>query len=209
MKACHRIAAAACTLALLLVLPQHLVHADDQAGNRAKEMLRRTQEALRQAQSDNAALTQSNVDLQAKLREAERQLDASRNGLNAARGSLRSIEGQQSELQGKYQDVSSRLETATARLNEATKALAGRGAELSQAQQQLAASQKANESCEAKNGLLYQYGQEILARYQHKGVWAALKQKEPVLGLDRVEIENVVQEYRLKLADQKLGPTAH
>ena len=201
---------AALALVLIAAMPVHpLWAADDQAVAKAREMLRRTQEALRQAQSDNAALVQAKTELTAKLDEATRQLAAARGGLNAAQGSLRSIQGQQTDLQGKYQDVSSRLATTTDRLNETAKNLGTRDAELAQALQKLGSSAQANAACEDKNDKLFAYGQEILARYQHKGVWAALKQQEPVLGLNRVDVENVVQEYRLKMADEKLKPAAH
>ncbi len=203
-------ALAACmALAFLAGVPAHAVWAaDDQAMARAHEMLRRTQDALRQAQSDNAMLTQAKTDLEAKLKEATRQLDATRGGLNAARGSLHSIQTQQTDLQAKYEDVNGRLVTTTDRLNATSKSLSARDAELAQALQHLTESKQANATCELKNGQLYTYGQEILDRYQRKGVWAALSQKEPVFGLKQVEIENVVQEYRLKMADQKLTPAA-
>ncbi|HVO07381.1 MAG TPA: hypothetical protein VMT83_11385 [Burkholderiaceae bacterium] len=199
-------------MALLLVagMPVHpLWAADDQAVAKAREMLRRTQEALRQAQSDNAALTQAKTELEAKLGGMTRELEASRTGLSAARGSLRSMQGLQADLQGRYQEANGRLAATTEQLNEATRKLAARDAELAQALQRLTASEQSNVACEDKNGMLYAYGQEILARYQHKGVWAALKQQEPVLGLNRVEVENVVQEYRLKMADAKLKEGGH
>jgi chromosome segregation ATPase len=197
-------------LLCLMAVPAGTVRAaDDESVARAREMLRRTQDALHQLQAENAELTRSKTELDVRLREATRQLDAARSGLNAAQGSLRSVQGQQTDLQGKYDEASARLATTTDRLNQASKSLATRDAELAQALQQLTQSRAANAGCEDKNGKLYTYGQEILDRYQHKGVWAALKQKEPVLGLNRVEIENVVQEYKLKMADEKLKTTAH
>ena len=75
--------------------------------------------------------------------------------------------------------------------------------ELKQGAQQASA---ANASCEAKNLKLYGYAEEVLQRYQHKGVWAALSQQEPVFGLKQVDIENVVQEYQLKYDSQKVKP---
>jgi chromosome segregation ATPase len=199
--------AALLTLAFLAAIPARSVRAaDDQAVAKAHEMLRRTQEALRQAQSDNALLAQAKSDLETRLKEATRQLDATRSGLNSAQGSLHSVQAQQADLQGKYAEASGRLATTTDKLNETSKSLSARNAELAQALQDLAQSKEANAACEDKNGKLYTYGQEVLDRYQHKGVWAALRQQEPVLGLKRVEIENVVQEYKLKLADQRLKP---
>jgi chromosome segregation ATPase len=202
--------AALVALVVLAVIPARPVWAaDDQAAARAHEMLRRTQEALRQAQSDNAVLTQAKSDLDARLKEATRQLDATRSGLSAAQGSLHSVQTRQADLQGKFDDASARLATTSTRLSETAKALAALEAELAGTRQKLEQSQAANASCEDKNGKLYTYGQEVLDRYQHKGVWAALRQQEPVFGLKQVEIENVVQEYKLKMAAEKLKSAAH
>jgi hypothetical protein len=66
----------------------------------------------------------------------------------------------------------------------------------------------ANASCEDKNLKLYGYADEVLGLYKNKGVWAALSQKEPVLGLKEVDVENVVQEYQQKFASQKIKPSA-
>jgi hypothetical protein len=53
---------------------------------------------------------------------------------------------------------------------------------------------------------LYGYAEAMLDKYRNKGVWASLSQKDPVLGLKNVEVENVVQEYQLKFDSQKLKP---
>lgn len=61
----------------------------------------------------------------------------------------------------------------------------------------------------AKHNLaLYQLNQELLDQYQRKGVWDALKQREPVTGLGRVDVENTVEEYRVRIGKERLEPPA-
>ncbi|MFX9634859.1 hypothetical protein ABNJ30_20120, partial [Acinetobacter baumannii] len=84
--------------------------------------------------------------------------------------------------------------------SETAATLATREADLSKVSAALEQSKNAHAGCEAKNEKLYEYGQAILQKYQHKGVWDALKQKEPVTGIGEVQVDNVVQEYRDKLA---------
>ena len=86
--------------------------------------------------------------------------------------------------------------------------MAAREAELKQARQALEQSKSANASCEAKNLKLYEYSQGLLQQYQRKGVWAALKQKEPTLGIGKVGVETVVQEYHEKFESQRLAQPA-
>ncbi len=55
---------------------------------------------------------------------------------------------------------------------------------------------------EAKNLALYHLASEILTRYEKFGLGEALEAKEPFVGLSRVKLENLVQDYKNKLLDQ-------
>lgn len=55
------------------------------------------------------------------------------------------------------------------------------------------------QSCDAKNAELVEVNRELLDRYRKKGVFDALLQREPITGLKRVELENIVQDYQDRL----------
>jgi len=55
---------------------------------------------------------------------------------------------------------------------------------------------------EAKNIELYKTGSEILTRYEKFGLGDAIGAKEPFVGLSRVKLENLVQDYKDKLLNQ-------
>jgi len=57
---------------------------------------------------------------------------------------------------------------------------------------------------EAKNLALYKLANEILKRYEHFGLGDALAAKEPFTGVARVKLENLVQDYQDKIADQQV-----
>ncbi len=200
--------AAATALACLIPIPGRT--ADEDTVARAKEMLRRTQEALRQAQADNADLARAKAAAEQKLEAANKQVDAAQNGSKAAQSALqsqlKSAQGGQAELQQRLAEVASRLAEANSKAAETAKLLSARDAELGQVRQSLEQARTADSSCEDKNLKLYGYAEEVLERYKNKGVWASLSQKEPVFGLKEVGVENVVQEYRLKFAGQKIKP---
>ncbi len=59
---------------------------------------------------------------------------------------------------------------------------------------------------ETKNLALYQLGGEILTRYQKAGLGTAIFDKEPFIGVSRVKLENLVQDYKGKLQDQVVVP---
>lgn len=55
---------------------------------------------------------------------------------------------------------------------------------------------------ETKNLALYKLANEILTRYERFGLGDALAAKEPFTGISRVKLENLVQDYQDKIADQ-------
>jgi len=202
--------ATAAAAALLLALAGGAFAADtDTRAAREHEMLRRTQEALRQSQAENAELaaqkTHAEQQSDEKLKAAAAQLDSTRNAAKSAQAALRTELGKsadaQSELTRKLADANQQIATLTTQ----QQASASR---LQHTEQQLAASKSSNASCEAKNLKLYEYSQELVTRYQKKGVWAALAQKEPVTGIKEVGVENLLQEYQDKLDSQKIKPPA-
>ena len=187
--------------------------ADDDATARVKEMLHRTQEALRQAQSENADLQRAKIEAEQKLQAATKQIDEEQSGAKAAKAAkaalglkLTSAESAQAEAARKLAAVTEQLAATTAKLSETSKELVSRNAELAETKQSLEQSKTADANCETKNLTLYGYSAELLQQYKNKGVWTSLSQKDPVFGLGRVDVENVVQEYQLKFDSQKLKP---
>jgi peptidoglycan hydrolase CwlO-like protein len=200
-------------LALLSSALPAIVHAaDDDAVARAKEMLRRTQEALHQEQAQNAELLRAKTDAEQKLQAATKQIDTVQSGSKAAQGALNakltSAQSVQTDLQNRLNDANVRLSSTNAKLSGTASELAARNAELAQVKQMLEQSKNANASCEDKNLKLYSYAETVLGLYKNKGVWASLSQKDPVLGLKEVDIENVVQEYQAKFASQRIKPAS-
>jgi DNA repair exonuclease SbcCD ATPase subunit len=182
--------------------------------DRAKEMLRRTQEALQQAKSDNAQLQREKSDTEQKLQQLQqassRQLQAARSGSEATQKALQSqlqaAQASNVELMRQLNDAATRLVDESNKQSETAQQLAIREMQLSDARQALTQSRTANASCEVKNLKLYSYAEEMLQRYQKKGVWASLTQKEPVFGLKEVGVENVVQEYQQKYDSERIKP---
>ena len=77
-------------------------------------------------------------------------------------------------------------------------------ADKSTAQTKVTEQERRLDDCSAKNTKLYEVNLELLDRYENKGVWDALLQREPVTQLKRVEIEGVVEEYKHKISQQRV-----
>jgi hypothetical protein len=59
---------------------------------------------------------------------------------------------------------------------------------------------------QTRNAALYKTGTEILSRYEKFGLGDALTAREPFVGVTRVKLQNLVQDYSDKLADEKIKP---
>ena len=67
---------------------------------------------------------------------------------------------------------------------------------------------RAFEQCVASNQKLFETGNEVLDRYENKGKWDALREREPFTQTRRVRLQNLVDEYRWALEDQHSPETA-
>jgi chromosome segregation ATPase len=201
-------------LAVLTAGVPNAVRAAEDDNARLREMLHRTQEALHQAQADNADLTRAKLDAEHKLEDSSKQLETVKSTSQKAQSSkdaalqaqLDAAHTEQADTQHRLDDANTRLAALNSKLGEALKQLATRDAQVKGISLSLDQSKVANNSCEAKNVTLYGYAAEVLQRYQKKGVWASLSQKDPLFGLKEVDVENVVQEYQLKFDAQKVKP---
>jgi chromosome segregation ATPase len=207
----HRLFLILLAVALLGTAPGR---AADQSATEAKlrEGLRATMLQLRDAQNERAALQAS----QAAAEEKNAALTTELDNLKKLRASeleqadksmaeqLAKAKAQEAEIAGLkealakwkagYEEAAS---LAKAKENERAK-LASRVILLDR---QVADQQ-------ARNAEMYKIGREVLARYERFGLGTALTAREPFVGTTRVKLENLVQDYQDKLADQKIKPPA-
>ena len=63
--------------------------------------------------------------------------------------------------------------------------------------------QRRTADLQTKNSALFKLGGEILTRYEKFSLGEALSAKEPFVGITRVKLENLVQDYQDKLIEQR------
>jgi hypothetical protein len=189
------LALAVATCTALVALPAAAQSMED----KLREQLRATVVQLRQIQDDQAAL-------QAQKVAAEQERDALKTQLAAAKAQLAHVPKSaalspspalEAEL-AKYKDAYAQA-TSTAQ-----QAQAGHD----KLQTDLTASQTLVSACETKNTQLIKVGNEILDAYQHFDFGDALGANEPFIGIKRVELENLAQDYGDRLYDGKFDPHA-
>ena len=202
----------ALSLALLLGMAGMATHADasDKKASREREALRRAQQQLSQVQGQLDATEQEKTKLTADLEQAQASSKAEaekaarlQHGLGASKQQLASVTRELAQVKEKLATTSQQLSDTKKTLAETTLALQQTRAE----KRDLEAIKTRNErdiaSCEHKNVALYEVGRSLMDRFEHKSCGETLAEKEPFTGLRKVETENLMEEYRDRLDEQK------
>ena len=166
--------------------------------------MRAAQDQAAQAQADLARANADKAAIQAQLDAANAKLaenagkpvarpadtQALQNALRAAQAQAAGQAQLNAKLQGSYQNAA---ELARAK-----------DAESRQAQAVLKADAAALQTCKTTNAKLIDVAEQILHLYQSQGFRSVLlRSYEPVIGMEKVKLENMVQDYDDKIHDQE------
>jgi chromosome segregation ATPase len=212
-----------CLAALVFfsLLPFSGLRADDAANasfqTRMRETLRATMQQLNDAQNQlataQAAQAQSekdNMDLKAKMDTLTAQMAAlTKQSEDDKAASDKAI----SDLKSQNADFTKQialLKDALAAWEKDDKQYVQLAKDKEAARAQLAGQvillQRLVDDRESKNRALYNLGNEILERYEKFSLGDALAAKEPFTGISRVKLEELVQDYKGKILDQRITP---
>jgi len=175
----------------------------------------RLQQMLVQANAEKTALAGENQKLKDSVKSLEGELAKLRAERDGLAGRASRAEGQVQRAESGRTSVNTTLEATQARLQEvvgkyrelaeATRTLEG---ERNTARAELARAGRELDACRVANVELAGIAEEALVRYEEKGVFTALAQKEPFTGIQRARIGNLVDGYRGEIEARKLKPAA-
>jgi chromosome segregation ATPase len=208
-------------LVLLSTLLSGMGRADDAAQatteSRLRDALRGTMQQLQDAQGQVATLqaTQAqsdkdNADLKAKVDALTAQIASltkqSADDQAASDKAIADLKSQNADLTTQI----AKLNDAIAAWEKDDKQYIQLAKEKEAARAQLAVQvimlQRVIDDRETKNLALFNLGNEILTRYEKFSLGDALGAKEPFTGLARVKLQELVQDYKDKISDQRVTP---
>jgi chromosome segregation ATPase len=169
------------------------VYAQD--ANAQKNALAKAQFMLRQSTAEKAELQQQADTLKQQVEKLAKELAATQGDAGATQQKMQTGFAQTID-QWRQRDA-----RQTAQLQELRLQLKVQGEQRAVLDQRLEIQASNFSVCYGNNKQLVDLNRELLERYQNKGVFAAMRQKEPFTGLAQVEVENLVQDYRYKLDD--------
>jgi len=187
----------------LLIVTSALVVANANADDaRLKETLRTLTLRLRSAETERNTLLSDKAQLEQEKKALSGKVDALNKQVAADKEKLDQLDAKQKELDdtkeslGKWKTAYEQIQTA-AQKSEAERAKL--------ASESIILKRKV-EDRERKNLELFKTANEILTRYEKFGLGEALSAKEPFTGIARVKLENQVQDYQDKIADERVKP---
>lgn len=151
------------------------------------EKLKKAAEDLKQQLASNSG---SQTSLQAKLKAAETAAaqDAASNRQNAE--ALEKARAQMQEVITRFRETAATLKDVETDRNLLRSQLQVRDRDLN--------------ACIDRNASLYDLNKEVLDRYERKGMWSSLAEKEPFTKIQRTRLENLIDDYRERAKDLRL-----
>lgn len=196
---------------LISMLSSGTLRAADQANSpeeRLRGLLRSTMLQLRDAQNQVATLqtaqTESEKEKKAlsdRVDELTKQAAADKDSSTKTIADLNTKVADQNTFISQLKDA---LEKWKATYNQAVTVANTKEAQRARLESQVIVLQRRIDDAETKNLALYNIGKEVLGRYQKFGLGTAITAREPFVGITRVKLENLVQDYSDKLNDQTI-----
>jgi chromosome segregation ATPase len=189
-------------LIALLLSPSLAAAADSDAD--------RLREALRGAIMQQRTLEDQRAALQARLAEADSEKGRLKSEIAAAKAETKQAEKRQREAVEEFnQRIGERdqtLEKWKAAYEEAADVARAKDAERAKFEAKAAGLKTSLDGCKAKNAALAKVGRELLDHYEAANFADLALASEPLSGVRRVEIQNLLQDYKDKILDQKVTP---
>src|SRR5204862_5373823 len=170
----------------------------------------RLRDALRSAIAQTRTLEDGRAALQAKIAEADKEKAALKAQIDAGKAEVKKLEKEQrgavEQFNQRLTERDESLDKWKAAYEEAANVARAKDAERAKFEGEATAYKASTKSCLAKNGALMKVGRELLHCYQDVNFGDMLVAREPLVGEQRIRIQNLLQDYNDKLLDQKATP---
>jgi chromosome segregation ATPase len=182
-------------------------------GNNAQLM-----QQLQQLASERTALQAENAKMKTELAAMTKERDELKSGRAALEQRARAAAAGEAALARSAQDKENadkelerqkeRMQELVTRFRETAQTLRDVETERTTFKQSLNEQSAQLAACKTKNEALFKLNDEVLARFEGQGTLSRVASAEPFTKLKRVELENLIDDYRYRAEDQKVEPTA-
>jgi len=159
-------------------------------------------------QAENAQLKQHAEQLQQQLDAATKAQAAAERKVNGLQQQVNREGQSQQAVEGATQKVNAQLAEVIGRYKEMAQQLKDVEADRSSLRIKSADDARKLGKCVDDNAQMYLLSEEILGRYEHRGFWSRAADVEPFTKLSRTRLENLADDYRERISELRIRPTA-
>lgn len=194
-------------LALSVVLAMTASAQTQRSGNDTARVMAQ----LQQLTAEKSQLSTENERLKKELEDLKAQLGKASSAQSAAEQRARKLEGntRDSAALQESNDALSKARTQTQELvgkfRETAQQLKDVESDRTEVRSQLTLRERELKTCVDRNAQLYIVTDEILGRMESRGSWQSLKDKEPFTQLSRTRLENLIEDYRYRVDELRIG----
>jgi ABC-type transporter Mla subunit MlaD len=171
----------------------------------------RVAQQLQQLTSERSALQAENTKLKQELEQAKAQLQKSGAAAKTLESRNRALEASAGRGTAASQQAEQQLEQTRAQLQElvtkfreTAETLREVETERATLKGQFATKEREFKTCVDRNAGLYNLNAEVLDRMENRGFWSSVTEREPFTRLKRVELENLIDDYKYRADELRL-----
>ena len=191
-------------IASVFSLPSHAQ--TERSGNADARVLQQ----LQQITGEKTALQAENAKLKQDVEQLRKDLAGTTAAKNAAESKAKNLQanasrGDQSGKQAEEQLERTRgqLQELVTKFRETAQTLRDVETDRATAKTELAAQQRDFKACVDRSAGLYNLNAEILDKMENRGFWSSIAEREPFTKIKRVELENLIDDYRYRADELK------
>jgi len=155
-------------------------------------------------QAENAKLKQELEQLKKELQKSGAEKVAAENRAKALTANAARGESSSKQAEEQLERNRAQMQELVAKFRETAGTLRDVEADRDSAKSQLAAQEREFKTCVDRNAALYNLNAEVLDRMENRGFWSSIAEREPFTKLKRVELENLIDDYKYRADELKL-----
>jgi chromosome segregation ATPase len=177
---------------------------DDGGAARLQAMVQQVTAERNQLQTQNADLKKQLDAANAELKKVRDDKTGVERRLSQTEGSLSQATATNTRATASAEQQRARTDELVAQFRMTIETLRQTELERNELKSTLAAHDSTLKTCAANNQKLFDTGVEVLDRYEQKGCFSSLREGEPFTQNKRVQLQNLIDEYRWRLEDALL-----
>jgi chromosome segregation ATPase len=177
---------------------------DDGGAARLQAMVQTLTNDKTQLQADNKKLKTELDAANAELKKLRDDKAALERKVGQSETSLSQVNATNTRNEATLAQQRTRMDELIAEFKKTAESLKATEIEGNNLKSKLDSRDRAFNQCVANNQKLFETGNDVLNKFEDRGRWAAARTREPFTQNKRVQMQNMIDEYRWALEDQKL-----